>query len=72
MAGRPFQSSWPGSTHTARLRSSKATIGTAYMDRFGEKVSFIWSIANLLRDDYKKSEYGRAIPPLTVMTQVAP
>ncbi|PIF98477.1 HsdM-like protein [Comamonas sp. 26] len=28
--------------------------------------SFIWSVADLLRGDYKQSEYGRVIPPFTV------
>jgi len=25
--------------------------------------AFIWSVADLLRDDYKQSEYGRVILP---------
>jgi type I restriction enzyme M protein len=28
---------------------------------------FIWSLADLLRGDYKQSEYGNAILPLTVL-----
>ena len=28
--------------------------------------AFIWSVADLLRGDYKQSEYGRVILPLTV------
>jgi len=27
--------------------------------------SFIWSVADLLRGDYKQSEYGKVILPLT-------
>jgi type I restriction enzyme M protein len=34
---------------------------------FQEKVNFIWSIADLLRGDYKKSEYGKVILPFTVL-----
>jgi hypothetical protein len=31
------------------------------MNNFSEKVSFIWGVADLLRGDYKQSEYGRVI-----------
>jgi len=34
---------------------------------FQDKVSFIWSIADLLRGDYKQSEYGKVILPFTVL-----
>jgi hypothetical protein len=37
------------------------------MQAFSEKVSFIWSVANLLRGDYKPSEYGRVILPFLVL-----
>ena len=40
------------------------------MERFSEKVSFIWSVADLLRGDYKQSEYGRVILPLTVLRRL--
>jgi type I restriction enzyme M protein len=30
----------------------------------------IWSVANLLRGDYKQSEYGRVILPLTVLRRL--
>jgi type I restriction-modification system DNA methylase subunit len=33
---------------------------------FGDKVGFIWSVADLLRGDYKAREYGQVILPLTV------
>ena len=36
------------------------------MERHSELTNFIWSIADLLRHDYKPSEYGRIILPLTV------
>lgn len=32
--------------------------------------SFIWSVADLLRGDYKQSEYGRVIPPFTVLRRL--
>ena len=31
---------------------------------------FIWSVADLLRGDYKQSEYGRVILPLTVLRRL--
>ncbi len=37
------------------------------MSGFQNKVSFIWSIADLLRGDYKQSEYGKVILPFTVL-----
>jgi type I restriction enzyme M protein len=37
------------------------------MKNFQEKVGFIWSVADLLRGDYKQSEYGKVILPLTVL-----
>ena len=40
------------------------------MERFSETVSFIWSIANLLRGDYKRSEYGRVFLPMTVLRRL--
>src|SRR5438067_11511928 len=32
--------------------------------------SFIWSVADLLRGDYKQSEYGKVILPLTVIRRL--
>ena len=40
------------------------------MNGFSEKVSFIWSVADLLRGDYKQSEYGRVILPFTVLRRL--
>jgi len=40
------------------------------MDGFGDKVGFIWSVADLLRGDYKAHEYGRVILPLTVLRRL--
>jgi type I restriction enzyme M protein len=40
------------------------------MSKFQEKVSFIWSVADLLRGNYKQSEYGKVILPLTVMRRL--
>jgi type I restriction enzyme M protein len=40
------------------------------MKNFQEKVGFIWSVADLLRGDYRQSEYGKVILPLTVLRRV--
>jgi type I restriction enzyme M protein len=40
------------------------------MNNFKERANFIWSIADLLRGDYKQSEYGRVILPLTVLRRL--
>ena len=32
--------------------------------------AFIWSVADLLRGDYKRSEYGKVILPLTVLRRL--
>jgi len=34
---------------------------------FSDKVSFIWSVADLLRGDFRQSEYGRVILPFVVV-----
>src|SRR5437870_6380 len=40
------------------------------MNNFQDKVSFIWSVADLLRGDFKQSEYGKVILPLTVLRRL--
>jgi type I restriction enzyme M protein len=40
------------------------------MDGHGQHVAFIWSVADLLRGDYKQSEYGKVILPLTVLRRL--
>ena len=37
---------------------------------FKERANFIWSIADLLRGDYKQSEYGKVILTLTVLRRL--
>ena len=32
--------------------------------------AFIWSVADLLRGDYKQSEYGKVVLPLTVIRRL--
>jgi type I restriction enzyme M protein len=38
--------------------------------KFHEKAGFIWSVADLLRGNYKQSEYGKVILPLTVLRRL--
>ncbi len=40
------------------------------MNNFSEKVSFVWSVADLLRGHYKQSEYGRVILPFLVLRRL--
>jgi type I restriction enzyme M protein len=40
------------------------------MDNFGEKVTFIWSVADLLRDAFKRSKYPDVILPFTVLRRI--
>ncbi len=40
------------------------------MTNVKESANFIWSIADLLRGDYKQSDYGKIILPLTVLRRL--
>src|SRR5665213_98396 len=40
------------------------------MNNFGEKVAFIWSVADLLRDAVRRSKYPDVILPLTVLRRL--
>lgn len=40
------------------------------MANIKESANFIWSIADLLRGDYKQSDYGKIILPLTVLRRL--
>ena len=40
------------------------------MKNVKESANFIWSIADLLRGDYKQSDYGKVILPLTVFRRL--
>ena len=39
-------------------------------ERIRNHADFIWSVADLLRGDYKRSEYGRVILPLVVVRRL--
>lgn len=40
------------------------------MNNFKEKAGLIWKVADLLRGDYKQSDYGKVILPLTVLRRL--
>ena len=40
------------------------------MAEFKAKALLIWDVANLLRGDYKQSDYGKVILPLTVLRRL--
>lgn len=40
------------------------------VENFNEKADFIWYIADLLRGDYKQSEYQKVVLPLTVLRRL--
>lgn len=42
----------------------------SFVERFSEKVTFIWSIAELLRGDFKAFEYGKVILPFVVLRRL--
>jgi type I restriction enzyme M protein len=55
---------------TPLLSNANACLRITHVDGFGEKVSFIWSIAELLRGDYKASEYGKVILPFVLLRRL--
>ena len=40
------------------------------MTFFEDKANLIWEVADLLRGDYKQSDYGKVILPLTVLRRL--
>src|SRR2546429_5716899 len=40
------------------------------MNNFSEKVNFIWSVADLIRDTFKRRKYQDVILPLTVLRRL--
>ena len=40
------------------------------MTLFKDKANLIWEVADLLRGDYKQSDYGKVILPLTVLRRL--
>jgi type I restriction enzyme M protein len=42
----------------------------AKMTNFKDKANLIWAVADLLRGDYKQSDYGKIILPMTVLRRL--
>ncbi len=40
------------------------------MNHFGERVAFIWAVADLIRDAFRRSKYPDVILPLTVLRRI--
>jgi type I restriction enzyme M protein len=40
------------------------------VSNFSERISFIWTVADLLRGPYKPAQYGKVILPLTVLRRL--
>lgn len=40
------------------------------MENFRQKADLIWAVADLLRGDYKRSDYGKVILPMTVLRRL--
>jgi type I restriction enzyme M protein len=53
-----------GSTDSAPPPSPRSFSG------FSDITNFLWSVADLLRGDYKQSDYGKVILPLTVLRRL--
>jgi type I restriction enzyme M protein len=45
-------------------------MGVGASESIRNHAAFIWSVADLLRGDYKQSEYGKVILPLTVIRRL--
>ena len=54
----------------ASVRLSNKEDRVVQVQGFADKVGFIWSVADLLRGDYKAHEYGQVILPLTVLRRL--
>ena len=39
-------------------------------ENFSTTASFLWSVADLLRGDFKQSQYGRIILPFTLLRRL--
>jgi type I restriction enzyme M protein len=50
--------------------AAEASPAPRIFNGFGEITSFIWSVADLLRGDYKQADYGKVILPLTVLRRL--
>lgn len=51
-------------------RSPRRVEGSFVRNGSADRVNFIWSVADLLRGDYKQSEYGKVILPLVIIRRL--
>ena len=52
------------------MATATSTAAAFQSETIRNHAAFIWSVADLLRGDYKQSEYGRVILPLTVLRRL--
>ncbi len=52
------------------MEADATRVPVARGDAIQNHAAFIWSVAELLRGDYKQSEYGKVILPLTVIRRL--
>jgi type I restriction enzyme M protein len=53
-----------------RIERKRKILSTAAAESIRNHAAFIWSVADLLRGDYKQSEYGRVILPMVVLRRL--
>ena len=57
-------------TPGARTKDTAPPPSPRSFNGFSEITSFLWSVADLLRGDYKQADYGKVILPLTVIRRL--
>jgi type I restriction enzyme M protein len=57
-------------TLVPNMATTITTAPSVQTDAIRNHAAFIWSVADLLRGDYKQSEYGKVILPLTVIRRL--
>ena len=63
----------PDTSTTPTRKSNGSSTGDGHVRQFGsfsEASNFLWSIADLLRGDYKQYDYGKVILPFTVLRRL--
>lgn len=58
-------------TPAGRWRKADLLASMAHLASASWVSSFIWSVADLLRGDYRQSGYGKVILPLTALRRLA-
>jgi hypothetical protein len=69
---------WMGSGSEKKPQAQKAVCqernilvkGSGVVNNFGEKVNFIWSVADLLRGPYRPNQYKDVMLPMTVLRRL--